>query len=385
VIRVIHIISTDSLAGTEQYLLQLLAHASPGIAISVCCPESGVLYPALRARGARVACFDFSPRALPSTTLQLARHLRQERPTVVHVHLGRATLAGAIAARLAGVPIVVATQHFILPAYASTHRPLFRPLFRLGHRLVNRLLTRVIICSQAAGKAMHDREHLSSAKLVHVPHGIDLAEFPAGQDRRALRLARGLPLTAPLIVTVGRLEWEKGYDVLIEASPLIVAAHPDAQFAWVGSGSQAGDYQARLVELGLADREHLLGQRADVPACMALADLAVCPTPLESFGLAVVEAMAAGLPVVAIDAGGPAEIVVPGETGWLVPYAAAPRAAAVNRLLADSAAARAMGAAGRRRVAACYTVERMVRETEAVYRDLIAAGRAARDRPMEAR
>ena len=68
---------------------------------------------------------------------------------------------------------------------------------------------------------------------------------------------------------------------------------------------------------------------------------------------------------------------------WLVPYAAAPLAAAVNRLLADSAAARAMGAAGRRRVAAYYTVERMVHETEAVYRYLIASGRAARDRPLE--
>ncbi len=368
--RVIHIISTGSLAGTEQYLLHLLDHASPGVQAAVCCPAGSPLHTALRVRGHVALGCDFAPRALPATTLRLVAWLRRVRPAVVHTHLGKATLVGAVAARLAGVPGVVTTQHFLVPAHDSTHPPLVRPLFRLGHRVVNGLLDRVITVSQAAGEAMVMREGLPSNRLIHIPHGINPKDFTTTTNKAVLRQTIGLPLEAPLVITVGRLEWEKGYEALIAALPAVIQSHPAAHFVWVGSGSQAEGYQAAISALGLQERVHLLGQRPDVAACLAAADVAVCPAPQEGFGLAVIEAMAAGLPVVAIAAGGPAEIVVPGETGRLVPYTPAALAGAIGDLLADPAGAQAMGAAGRRRVAARYTITRMVRQTEDVYADL---------------
>ena len=159
--------------------------------------------------------------------------------------------------------------------------------------------------------------------------------------------------------------------------------HPTAQFLWAGDGARRANLTREVVPRGLSGHVHILGS----PRCRPPVEpghLFSLPAPAEPFGLAVLEAMAAGLPVVAIDAGGPAEIVVPGETGRLVPYAPAPLAAAVGRLLADPATARAFGAAGRRRVEACYTVERMVRETEAVYRDLLVARRLGLRAPLGA-
>src|SRR5205823_1478666 len=122
-----------------------------------------------------------------------------------------------------------------------------------------------------------------------------------------------------------------------------------------------------VADRGLGDQVHILGFQSKIAELLALADVFLLPAPAEPFGLAILEAMAAGLPVVAVNAGGPAEIVVPGVTGWLVPYAAAPLAAAVIRLLNDPIQARALGVAGRKRVETEYTIERMVGQTEALY------------------
>ncbi len=384
--RVLHIISTGQNAGTERYLLDLVAHRSAAVEASVICPIGSPLAAAARATGVPVYELNFAPAALPRTVTQLWRHIRALRPDVVHTHLGKATLVGAPVARLAGVSAVVTTLHFIRPAYASTHTRLAYPIFLLGHKGVNRCISRMIAISDAVRAETIAREGVPRAKVVVIPHGTKFRGPPLeGADRQSARAMLGLPDSARVILTVARLEAEKGHMLLLDALPQILQAHPATVCLWAGDGALRPALVREVTSRGLRDQVHLLGFQPDVDRLLGLADLFLLPAQAEPFGLAILEAMAAGLPVVAVDAGGPAEIVVSGETGWLVPYAAAPLAAAVNRLLADPETARAMGAAGRRRVAACYTVERMVRETEAVYRDLLAAGCAARDRPMEAR
>ncbi len=209
---------------------------------------------------------------------------------------------------------------------------------------------------------------------VFIAHGTGFRCAPLSPDeRRAARAELGIGADGPVILTVARLEAEKGHATIVDALPQIRRAFPAAQFVWAGSGALRGRLEQQIVACGASDQVHLLGQRSDIGRLLAMADVFVLPAPAEPFGLAVLEAMAAGLPVIAVNAGGPAEIVAPGVTGLLIAPHATALAEAVCALLSDPERARRMGAAGQARCFAEYTVERMVRQTEALYAELVQA------------
>jgi glycosyltransferase involved in cell wall biosynthesis len=166
-----------------------------------------------------------------------------------------------------------------------------------------------------------------------------------------------------------RLEPEKDVASLLEAMQSVQAAHPQAVCVVAGDGSQKAALQQRIEEAGLQNAVRLLGFRSDVLGLINAADIFVLPSPAEPFGLVLLEAMALGKPVIATQAGGPLEIVVPDETGVLVP----PRDAnalgtALCRLLEDTTAREEMGRKGRARFEATFNARRMACETIEVYR-----------------
>jgi glycosyltransferase involved in cell wall biosynthesis len=177
------------------------------------------------------------------------------------------------------------------------------------------------------------------------------------------------------IVMVGRLSRQKRPDIAIRALSILRQAHPEACLDIVGGGPLRRQAEALLEELGLMDSVRLLGDRSDVPDLLAHATCFLLTSDYEGCPLAVLEAMAAGLPVVATDIGGFRELVVAGETGLLA-EARRPDliAAALSELLTNDERARSMGAAGKRRLLERFSSERMVADIEALYREMAVLG-----------
>jgi glycosyltransferase involved in cell wall biosynthesis len=184
---------------------------------------------------------------------------------------------------------------------------------------------------------------------------------------RATRASLGLEGAPAVGLVAARLHEEKGHAVLWRALPEVLREVPGLVVLCAGEGPHRAAIEADAQRLGLARSVRFLGQRADVPVLMALSSVVVLPSLAESFGLAALEAMSLGRPVVASRAGGLPEVVADGETGLLADVGdASGLAAGLRALVADTARAAAMGEAGRRR-AALFTGERMVRGYEAVY------------------
>jgi glycosyltransferase involved in cell wall biosynthesis len=210
-----------------------------------------------------------------------------------------------------------------------------------------------------------------------LPPGIRAEAFQDG-DRRAFRAEVGASDGAPLVGLVARHDTWKGHDVFLEAAARLRERRGDLRFVMVG-GSLDGDqpphveryrdgFLARRKELGLEDAVAVLGHRQDVPAVLAGLDVLVCPSEDEPFGMIVLEAMAAGTPVVASDCGGPAEILEDGRSGLLFRTGSAGSlAAAVLRILDEPGLGRRLAAEARNRVRSAFGSARYARDVEAVY------------------
>lgn len=295
----------------------------------------------------------YVPHVLKATGL-----LRRWKIDVIHVNTIN-NLQGPVAARLAGCALVWHVRE--LAGDGSIGRAMRGLVARLAHVAV------------ANSKAVAESLAACGDRVHTVYNGIDFSAYPEPDCT--------LP-REPLIVCVGRLEPWKGQHVLVETLPAIFAAHPDATAWFVGGAAvNKAEYlpalQARCAQLGIADRVTFTGPRDDVPAILRRATLLVLPSvEPEPFGRTVVEAMAAGCPPIATAAGGPLEIIEDGRSGLLVPPGdAGALADAVNGLLADPARTRTLGAAGRERVAAQFSMVRMVEEMSRLL--LRAAGRNA--------
>jgi glycosyltransferase involved in cell wall biosynthesis len=325
---------------------------------------SGELEPEFRAAGVAVHRLRVRGKLNPLTFGQFVRLVRAVQPDVVHTHLPLAELYGNLAAAACRVPTIVSTKH-------SDHAVFRRPLVRVGHLLISAPNASVIAVSEYMARFVREVGVWPGRRLVAIPNGLDIAAFDAASPpAQVSALRRELaPDGRRLIGAAGRLEPEKGFDVLIDAMAGVAEREPSARLVIAGGGSRRDELQAQIVRLGLSERVRLLGPRRDLPALMHAVELFALSSWSEPFGLVLLEAMAARRPVVATNAGGAPEVVVDGQTGTLVaPGDAAGMADALVALLADRDRALVYGAAGRARVEAVFPLRRMLDETEAIYR-----------------
>jgi glycosyltransferase involved in cell wall biosynthesis len=354
-VRVVHVHRIGGVGGSERHLLALLpALAELGadpvfLGLDDPAGEPEPFYAALEAAGvatARVAC----PRDLdPALLRRVVRALRELRPDLVHTHLVHADVYGGLAAARLGRPLV-STKH-------NDDR------FRTGpFRFVDRALAsrarRVIAISDALARFCVERVGLPSGKVTVVRYGLDSPPELWGDNPRV-----ELPEGARVLLAVARLVEQKGLDVAVAALPAIRAAHPEAVLVVLGEGPLRERLRAEA-----GDALVLPGRAGDVAAWLRRAELFVHPARWEGFGIVLLEAMLASLPVVATRVSAIPEIVADGDTGLLVPPDdPAALAEAVTTLLGDRERARALGAAGLARARAEFSVERMARETLSVY------------------
>ncbi len=354
-------------SGVGEHLLTLAAELRARYDLAVVCPPHAPgrrLLARARALGVEACALDVRTERRPAATL---RHwLQAQRFDLFHCHAGifwEGALGAAIA-REAGVP-VVRTEH-------APHRdPTPRNVAMSGalSGAVDRL-----ICVSAGVGASFLAIGVPAEKLRIVRNGI--APLPsrsrATVDRATVRARLGLPTAARLVLTVGRLDEQKGHRTLLGAAPTVLRGAPDVRFLWVGRGPLEDELRAHLRARDLEERVQVLGRRDDVPDVLAAADLFVLPSRFEGLPLAALEAMRAGLPVVGTRVCGIDEVVRDGQTGRLVPpLDAAALASAILEALGDPRRAACWGRAGRVLVARAFGAARMARETAAIYDELL--------------
>ena len=367
------IVLTSSVrGGVEEVVLGLLQRLDPSeFHLSIAAPPA-----LLDALGPELAGVRIDALAVEAESwfhvrqmARLAGFMRLQRPHVVNPHLFRSAAIAAPLARLVGIPGVVETYH---GREAWRQGPL-RGRF-LVDRLVARLVTRVIAVSRGAAEFLVHGKGYPARKVVVIPNGRDLTRFAPGRHRDTVRKELGVDRDAPLVGVVGRLETQKGHVYLLDAWPDVVRAHPGARLLVVGDGSLREALVTQALRRGVADSVIFTGFRADVERILAAIDVLALPSLHEGMPLTVIEAAAAGRPVVATAVDGTPEVVRNGETGYLVPPAEPrPLARALLALLNDPDLATGMGREGYRWARERFDVNGHVEATARVYREVAAA------------
>jgi glycosyltransferase involved in cell wall biosynthesis len=374
---VLHVLSGCTVGGCEQHVLALLSRLDrerfePWLACFEAEPdEAEPMIPLFKAAGVRAIDLRARRRTDPGPMWRFGHLLRRGRFDIVHAHSFRTELGSVFWGRLRGLaPIVVRTVHNVDQEYVQ------QPYAAMS-RLSAHGLDRIVAISDAVAAYLRQEAALPDEKVVRIYYGIDPSPFQPDLPPPSCR-PEGDPLRRPTLGVVARLAPQKGHRVLFDALPAVRAAVPDVHARLVGHEelSTADELRRYAVELGVDNLVAFEGFRADIVRVMADLDVFVLPSLWEGFGLVLLEAMAAGRPIVASAVGPVPEIVVDGVTGLLVPPGdPAALASAIIRLLRDPELAAAYGRAGRARVERELKLDTMVARTESLYDELL--GRAS--------
>jgi sugar transferase (PEP-CTERM/EpsH1 system associated) len=349
-IRVIHVSVGLNVGGMEKLLVEFARHADRNRfdLKFVSLTTRGQAAEQIEQLGWPVTTLDISPGIKPAVYVRLVRLFRQIGAGIVHTHNTKPLLYAVPAALLAGVQTIIHTRHG--QHYSATRRQNY--LFNLMAGWTDRIVS---VSNDSTTLCL--RQGLSEKKLVTIHNGIDPLLFTAT-----------VPQQAGPIVFVGRLSPEKDIPTLLHAVAIAVKQEPSFRLHLVGAGPSLSELQNLTEQLGLTQHVAFLGQTNDVAEILAGASLFVLPSVTEGISLALLEAMARGLPVVATAVGGNTEVVVDGETGLLVPpQSPAELAAAMLKLYRRPELARQMGAKGRKRVEAQFDSRTMVALYESLY------------------
>ncbi len=371
--RVMHVVEAMHQGGAESLVIEHVRRAARGIeSFVVALNRGGPSLEAAQAAGATCHVLG-KGGARASGLVRLTRLLREHRIDVVNGHNPTGALYGTIAARLAGVPVVIRTEHSI--HYPGRGFRFYGPIEAVLTALSDR-----VICVCEASRASHaPRFAWAGGRFVTVANGI--SEESERPDRASARRELGIPMDARVVLTVGSLTPQKSQDVLLRAFSEVARAIPEALLLIAGEGRLEARLRALHSELALGESARFLGARGDVPLLMAACDVFVLSSSREGLSVTLLEAMRAGRACVATDVGGNPEAVADGETGRIVPMGDPEAlAGALRDLLSDVAGCARAGESGERRFLERFTAARMVRQTEAIYADaLIAKGRLAHE------
>lgn len=365
--KVAHLIHGLGLGGAQQVIRFLVAARSPGFEHFVYSCHGGVFAEPIAAAGATVRIV---PRHLPKLdplwVLALARQMRRDGIEVVHGHLFGDSLHGYFACRLRGLLPMVMTLHNSADARTGLQLRGYRYL--LGAR------TLPVACAEFVRQSFVATHGAVAERLLTIANGIPdrLAPGSRPAGRAALGAELGLPPDALWLATLGRLAEQKGYDLLFEALARLPAATPDWRLVLLGDGPLRAALEARAAALGLAGKVRFAGFRDDAAALLPAFDGVVFSSHFEGLPIALLEAMAAGKPVVSTTVGGiPAALDDETEALLAPPRDPARLAGQLGRLLGDPSLRERLGAAARARYQREFHAEAMARRYEAVYREAL--------------
>jgi glycosyltransferase involved in cell wall biosynthesis len=353
--------------GTERQMSELIRRLDPSrFRVHVACfDKRGAWLPRIAERAVSIAEFPIRGFARPATLgalLAFARWCRRERIAVVQTCDLYANVFGLPGAALGGVPVRIGSRRELNPDKSAGQIRLQRQAYRAATK---------VVANSVAARDMLEQEGLAAASIAVIPNGVEAAAYPDRDPAAARRPVRS-------VVTVANLRAEKSHETLIAAAALLSPDFPDVQFQVIGDGPRRAELEALVHARGLERQVTFLGHREDVARLLTEADVFALPSRSEAFPNGAIEAMAAGLPVVASAVGGLLDLIEHGHTGLLVePGNPEALAAALRHLFTERATAAGIGQRAQAQVRQRYSFERMVRSFE----DLYLAGLAARALP----
>jgi glycosyltransferase involved in cell wall biosynthesis len=365
---VLHLVDRFWIGGSERQFVERLRRHPPGFSAVVACLElSGEMLDQVRELGHLPLEFPLGGSLLRvNTAVQVARIawvIRQRGVKIVHSTDFKTNLLGLAAARLAGVRSIVSRVDLghLRRGFGKWHRAL--------EKLSARHADVVVANAEAVRRVCIEEEGCDPSRVVVVKNGLDLQRFDAAV-KAGLQAPLPLPDGAPFVAIVGNLWPVKGHRVLVEAVGLLKGDLPGVRFLCAGDGPEKPLLERRLQELGIADRVLFIGHRLDVPAVLSRARAAALCSSAEGLSNALMEAMAARLPIIATRVGGNPELVRDGENGFLVPSGDPAALAARLRDLLGGPEGRAteMGRRGRAQIESELTLEHLAEGNAALYR-----------------
>jgi glycosyltransferase involved in cell wall biosynthesis len=301
----------------------------------------------------------------------LRRLIREFKPDIVHTHMAKAGMIGRLAALGSGARVVHTYHGHVLEGYFGAAKT---ATFIMLERILARCSDAIIAISPAIRQELLDKHRIGRAEQYHVvPLGFDLSAFAAIDDgaRAAARVSLGIAPQSRVVTTVGRLTAIKQHGLFLDAFAQVAASNPDAIALIVGDGELRSEVEQRVAELGIADRVRMLGWRRDLATINAATDVFLLTSRNEGTPVALIEAMASGVPGVSTDVGGVKDVIPNRDIGRLAPFGDAHAlAAAISDLLSDEIRRRASGDAARAHVLARYSVDRLVDDIDSLYQRL---------------
>jgi glycosyltransferase involved in cell wall biosynthesis len=360
--RLAYVIDELEVGGTQRQLLEMATGlVARAWSVRVLCLQPVLtMAPDFRAAGIPVDIVDKRGTLDVALVARLARILRHDGTDIVHAFSATAEFFGGLAARLAGARFVASVRGF------DERLP---PLVERGKRLACRLAAVVVANSAAGGAVAVRRGIVPPTKLRVIPNGIRSAAFLSAPVADGAAARSGVD--ACRVLSVGRLVRVKRYDLLVSIAAHIASSHPRVRFLIAGDGPLRGGLERQIRDSGLEGVVELLGERRDVADLLRAADVYLVTSCSEGLSNSLMEAMAAGLPVVASAVGGNPELVLDGGTGYLFPAGAAATAAHwLGALISSPQLRRRFGEAARDRIAREFDARRMLDRLEDVYAEL---------------
>ena len=361
--RVLHIIESLHLGGAQEVVLNLATCGSSRFRHEVATMHGqGIYWDRLRQAGVKV--HSLSPhKFLPFYLASIPWLLLTDKPDILHCHLIPSNIIAKPIGALLGVPVVINHDH------TNDTRRADSPLLLALDRFSNRFANHIVAVSASCRDFLTTRESIPERDVTLVPNAIDLRRFsPAVSQRNEARASLGLRASARVVAGVGRLNPQKNFALFLDIAAQLAARFSDLHFLLAGDGPEEKMLREKAATLGIADRVTFSGYVADTRQVYLAADVLLMPSRYEGLPMTLLEAMAMGLPVVASQLDGIAEVIGDGREGFLAPFDDASlfveRTAA---LLQDAELSARMAKNARAKIEASFSVERMTSAVEEIY------------------
>jgi glycosyltransferase involved in cell wall biosynthesis len=366
-IRVMQIIDSMGFGGAEVLLRDLtFSLLTSDYRVSVCYNTNGPIAKEIEAMGVPITRLPRLGRVDPTLLWRIYREIKKVKPDIVHTHLFKSDLHGRLAARLAGIPVVISTLH-------NCHNWAKNPILGRVYGANARLADHIIAVSNEVRDYSIRYSHIDPKKITTIANAVPLARFRDNRSFRAkIRQEFNISLEAPVIGIIARLTEQKDHGNFLRAAQIILKSTPETIFLIVGDGPLGDTLKEFAISLGIQNSVIFCGARQDVPAVMGTLDILVFSSRWEGLPVALLEGLASSLPVVATSVGGIPGVIQNGFTGFLVPPADSNAlASSCISLINDAALRERIARAGYDHVQANYSMESMVSKTILLYQSLL--------------
>lgn len=367
-IHIMHVIYGFSMGGAENRLANLINGIDQDTFISsICCiKKSGIIVTRLKRKDIKI--FELHRKGKDYLLcLKLASLFRKEKVDIIHTH-GWSGFDGVIGAKLACVPVIIHSEQGkdIEDIYNIKKRRI------LGRKLISYLVNQLVTVSEEIKESLAKTAKIPQEKILTIHTGVDIQRFNIKIDKIKKKEEVGIGGKVIVIGTVGRLDPIKSYDTLLYCAKEVLNEFPDLRFLFVGNGPMRRNLEELTIKLGIREKVTFIGERLDIPELLNIMDIFVLPSLSEGLSNTILEAMASGLPIIATRVGGNPEMVVDGETGFLVsPKDYQSLSKVIIQLLKNPSLCKKIGLTAQERAKNHFPLSKMIISYEELYKKLI--------------